>query len=81
MCPAPLRRPVTPAPEGPDGPERAVSEVLGGILMTALVVVAMTVAASAVVPQFGEDADTGRPLVDCETSYEEGLLQVTHAGG
>jgi cell division septation protein DedD len=63
-----------------DRHERGVSEVLGSVLMTGLVVVAMTVAASAVVPQFTSDTDSARPLVDCEIAYEDELL-LTHAGG
>jgi hypothetical protein len=59
---------------------RAASEVLGAVLMTALVVVTMSVAGATLVPQFSDGSD-GPPLVDCETTYEDGALQVTHAGG
>lgn len=60
--------------------QRGASELLGGILMTAVVVLTMSVAGMAVTTGI-TDQSGETPLVDCETSYEGGALMVTHAGG
>jgi len=80
MCPSLFDCDVTRPSEPPDRRQRGASEVLGALLMTALVVVTMTVAGVALAPQFSDGAG-GTPLVDCEFTYEDGALQVTHGGG
>jgi hypothetical protein len=80
MCPSPLCPVVTRISGAPAQRQRGASEVLGALLMTALVVVTMAVAGVALAPQFS-DGSGGTPLVDCEFTYEDGALQVTHGGG
>jgi len=80
MCPSLLCPAVTRISGALKQRQRGASEVLGALLMTALVVVTMTVAGVALAPQFS-DGPGGTPLVDCEMTYEDGALQVTHGGG
>ncbi|WP_276260488.1 PKD domain-containing protein [Haloglomus litoreum] len=60
--------------------QRGASELLGGILMTAVVVLTMSVAGMAITTGI-TDQSGETPLVDCEPNFEDGELLVTHGGG
>lgn len=66
--------------ESPERRQRGASEVQGAILMTALVVLTMSVAGVTLTDRMAGQSETP-PLLDCEMTYEGGELLVTHAGG
>jgi hypothetical protein len=66
---------------GPQRPERGVSEVLGAVLMTGVVVLSISVAGAAMLPLFGDVGTSGAPLVDCDITADGDEVLITHGGG
>jgi flagellin-like protein len=59
---------------------RAQSEVIGSLLLVALVIVSVTFAGGVAVANYSNQTSDG-PLFECEIEYADDVIKVTHQGG
>jgi len=60
--------------------DRAQSEVIGSLLLVALVIVSVTFAGGVAVANYSNQTSDG-PLFECEIEYADDVVKVTHQGG
>lgn len=73
-------------PQEPDTPSRGThsrsqSEVIGVVLLTAVVVLVVTVAGAIVLTNFQSDADDQGPRINVDSSLSNTSLTIRHQGG